>query len=373
MKKLSLVLTGILMVFFVFTSCQKEKGFDENSLPAKFKIDIPDAISNSSNQKSVMVDEVNGDEIYEHLRFFIAVGEGAADITQNLIYGIRQYDLDQAMTFSFVSDDDGRTKNVTVIENGDYDGKTWQFQLTLTDAEAEMDEDGGYAMQIFWNNNPVQGIAILKPYNINRSDSLEAWVHGIFRIDYSEAGEYGYEQSMIVSIDELPLPADEPYAISSMKMFVGKTGNIVDVYGNSGHRNAIFFNSAEGFDWAFVAAGNQVSNLGVAEVGLPPYTLDSDNRTVLLKDYSIHTVFTNLITDWYFAENGVNIDSLTLAAYLENAEAPGFFNQDGFIGSGDAPTSDFDELVSSIAELSPYNPATIANLTIEFKETGSAK
>lgn len=373
MKKISLALASILLLLLVFSSCKKTNDFDENSLPSTFKVDIPDAISNSSNAKNAKVDEVNGDEIYEHLTFFIAVGEGAADIVQEIIVAIHQYDLDQATSFSFESDEDGRTKNLVVVENSEYDGTTWMYQLTMTDALSEGDADGGYAMQIFWNNNPTKGIAILKPYNINRSDSLESWTHGTFRIDYSEAGEYGYEQSMIVSIADLPLPSDEIYAIKSMKMFVGRNGDIVDVYGNSAHPNAKFFNSEDGFDWAFVAAGNQVSDIGVAEVGLPPYSLDESSRTVLLGDYSIHSVFTNLITEWYFDENGSDIDSLTLAAYLENAEAPGFFNKDGFIGSGTAPTADFNALVSNIQSLSPYNPLTIANLKIKFKTTDITK
>ena len=366
MKKLSLVLISFLLVAFVFTSCNKES-FNSTSIPSTFKVDIPDAISSTENLKSAKVDQVQGDDIYQNLRFFIAIGEGAADIVQDIMIAVKKHDLNKATSFSFESDEDGRTKNVIIEENVEFDNQVWMFALTMTDALSEGDAEGGNALQVFWNNDPIKGISILYPYNINRSDSADAWVHGKFRIDYSEAGQYGYEQSMIVYISDLPIDDDDIYAMSSMKMFAGRNGDVVDIYGNSGHPNAKFFNSGKGFDWAFVASGNNVSNLAVAEVGLPPYTLDENSRTVLLEDYSVYNVFTALITDWYFDANGSDIDSLTLAAYLGNAEAPGFFNKDGFIGSGTAPTSDFDALVDNINALSPYNPKYIADLKVEFK------
>lgn len=358
---------------FVFTSCQKENNFDKNAIPTSFKVDIPDAISNSSSSKTAKVDELGGDEIYEHMRLFIAVGEGAADIVQNIILAIRQYDLAKEMDITYTSDDDGREKNVVVTENVEFNDETWMYQLTSTDVLEVGGEHNGIGLQVFWNNDPVKGIAILYPYNVNRADSAENWSKGMFQIEYSEAQEYGYEKSMIVSIADIPVPGHDEYEMRSLKMFVGKNGDVIDVYGNSAHPNATLFNGGNGFDWAFVASGNEITDFAVAEVGLPPYDLDNDNRDVLLKDNSIHNVFSTLISDWYFEQQGTEIDSLTLAAYLENAEAPGFFNKDGFIASGTAPTSDFDALITNIDALSPYNPFTIANLTISFKDDNTAQ
>jgi len=374
MKKISLVLSALLLVMFVFTSCEKDNEFDEDALPAKFKVDIPDAVSHSSNKKSAKVDQLGGDEVYEHMRMFIAVGEGAADIVQSLIYAIRKYDLNQAQNFSYVSDEDGRTKNVNVTENSTFNGQTWKYQLTLTDALEEGGDHDGIGLQIFWNNNPIKGVALLYPYNVNRKDSPDYWEKGMFQIEYSEAQEYGYEKSMIVSIAEIPVPGYDEYEMRSMKMFVGKNGDIVDVYGNSAHPNATLFNSGTGFDWAFVASSNEIEQLAVAEVGLPPYDLDESSREVILEDYSIYNVLASLIEDWYYEQHGTQIDSLTLASYLENAEAPGYFNQDGFIQSGQAPIEDYKPLEQNIESLSPYNPLSIAELKLEFKnENESAK
>lgn len=366
MKKLSVILTGIFLVMLVFSSCKKDN-FSSSSIPTTFKVDIPSSISSLDNSKSTKIGQVQGDDIYNNLRFFIAVGEGAGDIVQNIMRAIAEYDLNKAMTFSYDSDEDGRTKNVVIEENVEFEGETWMFSLTTTDVESVGDDMGGKALQVFWNTNPVKGIAIIYPYNVNRADSAKDWNHGMFRIDYSEAGEYGYEQSMIVSISNLPTDNQDIFAMSSMKMFAGRNGDVVDLYGNSGHPKAYFFNSGKGFDWAFVASANQTSNLATAQVGLPPYTLDENSRDVLLNDYSIHAVFTQLISDWYFAENQTEIDSLTLAAYLGNAQAPGFFNQNGFVGAGTAPTTDFNPLVQNINALSPYNPKYIADLSVQFK------
>ena len=135
------------------------------------------------------------------------------------------------MSFSFEGDD-GRTKNLVVVETSAFEGETWNYQLTITDALSEGDEDGGKAMQVFWNGNPTKGIAIMKPYNMDRVNDADAG-DAKYRIDYSEAGEHSYEASMIVSIAglELPDPSVDQYAMNSLKMFVGKNGNQLDIYG----------------------------------------------------------------------------------------------------------------------------------------------
>jgi hypothetical protein len=146
-------------------------------------------------------------------------------------------------------------------------------------------------------------------------------------------------------------------------MFAGKKGDVVDVYGNSNHPNAILFSGTPGFNWAFVASGNDPANIGVAEVGLPPSTLDSDDRSVLLKEYSIKDVFTNEITAVW-----PGIDQNVLAAYLSTTAAPGYFNDSqGFISGGKSPGAAWDVLAKRLDTLSPYNPKATSNLSISFK------
>lgn len=61
------------------------------------------------------------------------------------------------------------------------------------------------------------------------------------------------------------------------------------------------------------------------------------------------------------------IDSTTVQSYLYNTEAPGFFDHGGFVQGGVAPSSEYNNLTSIIAELTPYNPLIINELEIEFK------
>lgn len=366
---LSLIVVFVAVLMHNCTQDQDTVVENDNMLPGKFSVDIPNSISNSNakHYKSAKSDTLTGNEIYEHLCTFIWLGEASAEIVEDIIIAIRVYNINKPMSFSYEGDDN-RTKNLVVVENSLFEGTTWSYQLTITDAESEGNEDGGNAMQIFWNPSPIKGIAILKPYNIDRVNDADA-EDAIYRIDYSEAGEHGYEASMIVSIAGLELadPDVDPYSINTLKMFVGKNDDIIDVYGNSNHPNALFFTDDTGFDWAFVASGKESTDIGVAEVGLPPNTLDETSRVVLLEDYSIKNVFTDQITEWFLETWGIAPDQESLNNYLRNADAPGFFDSEGFIQGGVSPGPEYSELVTSIQSLVPYNPKNINDLTISFK------
>lgn len=370
LKFLSLLIAVVLLLGFV--SCDDaietpNKG--ENIMPEQFTIDIPESISNAnfaSNGRSngrVAQDELNGNEIYQLLALYIAVGEGSGDLLEAIIGSITTLGIDRPLYISYESDDDGRTKNLEVVENVAYKGTTYEYMLTITDSESENNADEGKAMQIFWNRSPVRGVAILKPYNIDRIKDANAG-DALYKIEYTEESEFGYDAHMIVTIDNLPLenPLEDPFSISTLKMFVGRSGDLVDVYGNSNHPNAKFFTQDAGFNWAFVASGSESADIGVAEVGLPPNNLDASDRESLLVDYSIKQVFSDQILSVW-----PNLDQNLIDQYLFNTEAPGFFNNEGFIQGGTAPSAVYDPLVSRIQDLVPYNPTDISSLEITFQ------
>ena len=371
MKKLSFYsFVVLLMGALFFTACENSlydgPGLeDENSiLPDQLTVDIPAALLEdaSSLKGAPAIDTLKGREIYGHLRFFIHTGHHGAHIVRHIIYGIRRYNIDQVKTVTYESEDDGRIKNLVVVEGPEFDGRTWEYGLTITDAESEGEADGGKGMQIFWNKNPKEGISIIKPYNLDRTLEREM-AHAMFRIDYSGAGEEGYDHHMVVSISDMPAidPLLAPFAMDGMKMFVGKKGDFVDVYGNSSHPNAKFLTEKVGYNWAFVASGSDVEDAAVVELGLPLSTVDSDERAVLLEAYSIYNVlYKEVKTIWPHASEEI------LEAWLTNTEAPGFFNNNGFIQGGEAPGDEFLPLVERIGDLAPYNPKLIANLEIMF-------
>lgn len=364
----------ILAIVITLASCETNDEFQQEPgsiLPEQFGVDVPSAISyedGTSNGRygyssRVKEDTVNGSDIYGNLGTFIWVGDHAAEIVNDIIVGISVYNINKPMSLTFESDDDGRAKNLDVIENSNFDGQDWEFQLTITDADSEGNEDGGKALQIFWNRNPIKGIAVMKFYNLNRTEHEDA-PEAMVRIDYSEAGDLDYEAQMTVSITGLPLasPLENPWAISSLKMFAGKSGDVIDVYGNSDHPNAIFISGDVGYNWAFVAAGKDSEDIGVAEVGLPSNDLDTPSRTVILKDNSIKNVLTNEIFSVW-----PNLPQEAVDAFLFNTEAPGFFDSEGFVQGGTSPGAQYDELQGSIEELSPFNPKEIRDLQVSFK------
>ena len=361
MKRINILIIGIIVAgATTFTGCKKDDKDEDlaaNVLPSNFKVDIPDAISYTSGGK-----RAGGGEIYQNLATFIAIGEGASDVVQAIMWGIAVYNINQAMTLSYTSDEDGRTKDLVVVEGATYGGTTYGFKLTISDAQNSGNADGGIGMQIFWNTSPIKGMALLKPFNIDVTANT-AYPDLMYSIEYSEDGSMGYDAHMIVELDGLPLGGDI-YAISTLKMFAGKTGNTVDVYGNSEHPNAYFLDPAgtPGFDWAFVASGNQSTDIGVAEVGLPSNLLNSSDRIALLETNSIYNVFYNeVLTVWPGA------DSTDIAGYLVNTQSPGYFDANGFVQAGISPGNEHTTLENRLTALSPYNPKDINELTITFQ------
>ena len=93
-----------------------------------------------------------------------------------------------------------------------------------------------------------------------------------------------------------------------------------------------------------------------------------------IEDNSIKKVltreFTNYVVDEY-AKWGLTLNPDEVAAllipYLKNADAPGYFNADGFLQGGIAPDNEYAGLESNIGSLVPYNPYAISNLVINFK------
>jgi len=370
---------AILILGVTIQSCNKkdtvQNPTNNGILPSKFKVDLPSSISSGTMKiksglqlKSAEADTVKGSDVYNNLNTFIAVGEGAAKLVESIIGGIVMYRIDKPMIVTYESNDDNRAKNLVVTKDAQYNGKSYQFRLTISDAASEGSADGGKGMQIFWNSNPIDGIAILKPYNIDRVKNA-ADTNAIFRIEYSEVPTNDYDSHMIIEIAGLPMPDAnlEPYAIHSLKMFAGKKGDNVDVFGNSDHPNAKFFTQDKGFDWAFVASGLEQENIAVAEVGLPPCTLDVTTRAGLLSDYSVKSVLTTQINNWFFAMFGMHPDSTDLAKYLHNADAPGFFSNQGFVQAGTSPTAAYDPLILRIEGLSPFSPKAVHELNVDFQ------
>jgi hypothetical protein len=366
---LSFLLMGVSLSFFL-SSCETNPDVtpQRDILPQSMSVNIPSALSYEmpsggrlSGRSSE--DSLKGNDIYLHLGTFIAVGEGASQIVEEIIGGLRKHRIDRVLSMSYLGEEDNRAKNLVMESNISFEGSVWDYQLTVTDADSEGNADGGKALQIFWNKTlPIKGIAIIKPYNCDRIGNANA-PDAMFRINYSEENSLGYDAQMEVLVSGLPLesPLNDPYSMSTLRMFAGKKGDIVDVFGNSNHPNAILFSGTAGFNWAFVASGSDTQDIGVAEVGLPASGLDSDDRDVLLKEYSIKNVFTTEITNVW-----PGIDTQLLALYLKSTAAPGYFNESGFVAGGTSPGAAWDGFAARLENLSPYSPKATSDLVVTF-------
>ena len=187
MKTLKLVSFVLMsgMAFSIFlSSCESnpEVTPQQDILPQSLTVEIPAALSYNDASDGrlgrlgrIREDSLRGNHIYLHLGTFIAVGKGASKIVEGIIFGLRKYHIDRVMSMSYRGEDDNRTKNLIVESNVSFESKVWDYQLTITDADSEGNDDGGKALQIFWNKSaPILGIAIIKPFNCDRQKNADA-------------------------------------------------------------------------------------------------------------------------------------------------------------------------------------------------------
>ena len=361
----------ILLISIIFSliiaGCQREMiNTEENILPATFTIEIPQSISFDDEAKE---DTIDGSRIYSHMRKFIYVGQMSANLVNNIINKIRQYGLNGETSFSYTGQD-GDIKTVYIRSNATYQGRKWQYKMSIYDAQSDT-PDNGLAMTVFWNNDPVEGIAIVKPDLANKSWS-NRWKGATYKVWFSENPENtkGYDQIMVIWISHLPADSTNRFSLRNLKMFVGRDGSRIDVKGNSDHPYGwlLIPRSKPGLEWAFVASADVNSDIGVAQVGLPPNYINTDDRNEILGTYSLYKVLYNEFSKWYLMHFNRMPSQEIMESYLANARSPGFFDSQGFVRAGDAPSDRYNALKQAIDTLTPYNPANVANLYIDFEQ-----
>jgi hypothetical protein len=357
----------LFALLIAITGCKKDNTSEGSktttgSLPENVVIDIPSAISADqvTTKSGAANDTIKGGDIYSHLRAFIRVGEQSAELIGDIMKAIRQYGLNKSMEFTFKGDDDGREKKCVIVENTSFNGKDYMFKLTLTDSSQ-------YAMQVLWNTSPVEGIAILNPYQINHN---ELNTGALYMLEYGENTISPYEKHMIVSITGIPVIG--VYGLDNLKLFVGKKGNILDIYGNSNHPHAVFFdtNRTDGVSYSFTARADQANGIAVVNLALPGTSLNTVDR--IFEDYSVAKVLENeMHTIWDPIAEGNPVKLAYIDAVINRlliyAQLPGYFDSTGYLGCGpgNKPAGFSDEFVD-LSGLAPYVPKAIRDLKIEF-------
>lgn len=354
----------ITLMALAISACKKDNTSSSGAFPENVAIDIPESLSSDSVQSTAKVstnDTIKGGEIYAHLRTFIRIGEKSAEVINDIMQAIKKFELNKPMDFTFISNDDQRTKHCIVVENAVYLGKNYAFKLTITDSSHN-------AMQVFWNSSPVEGVAILDPYEINHK-TLNLGV--LYSLEYGEGTLAAYDKHMIVSITGWP--AIGVYGLNNLKMFVGKKNSMLDIYGNSNHPNASIFiyPNPDGFSYSFTAHADQANNIAVVNLALPGTSLSSADSIFI--NYSITKVFENeMHTIWDKTANGDPVKLAFIKAAIDklllSTQIPGYFSAGGYIGCGTTKPDGFTDDFVNISDLTPYIPNDVKKLKIQFAD-----
>ncbi len=375
-KQLSKWLLAILFASSITMSCSKDDKAEpdsQNEFPERLTVNIPSELSAASSTKNSVAaadDRFDGKAMYANLRVFIGIAQSGAQFLDAIMDAIRIHQLNQPMDIEFADNDDsGRTKHLVVEENKMYEGAEYRFRLNLTDVADETSSGDGLGMQIFWSGNPVRGIAILKQKHLNHvnNDLGDA----VIKIEYSEAQTSGYDATMIVSISGIAMknPSVDKFSADRIKLFVGKKGDIYDLFGNSNHPNGYLGTSqpAEiGLNYAFVASADDANNRAVAEIGLPPMSLVATTKSEIINKYSIR----NVIVEAVARDFNLSIVETENHEYFINSvldiDPPAFFANGNLVSTGTAPSSDYGDLITRKDALSPYSPKAVSGIVVEF-------
>jgi hypothetical protein len=272
------ILTLLAGLVFLNYCSSEDPAIREVDVPDNFTIDIPGSISSNSGSLSGRTDGdgdgiIEGNEIYESLRGFIYIGETSAEIMEFVLEIGAGMETAGVRSFTFTGDADGRDKRIDITDNVTRGGVSFDFEMTMVDVENE-----DQALQFLWNTDPVAGVGILNPYQIERTNDPEETA--FVRIDYSE-NVSGYDAVMQVQISGLAVV--ENGDIDNMALFVGKNGDLIDVIGNSNHPNLVIVDESYtgGRNYAFVGRGDESSDLGVVELALPPSSTETNSKPIL--------------------------------------------------------------------------------------------
>ena len=356
MKNTAYVLISLLLTGLFCTSCQKNKGGD--IVPDNFGINLSDAISIPDLDKKALIlnDTIaSGKDLYQHLRTLIFVGEYSSELINESLWSIKDYIIDRAMSFSYISDRDNRTKNVVVREQVSFENETWDYEMTITD------EIEGKAFLLYWNMNPLKVIAFLQPKAMNFQSLVLR--RAIIRVNYNDSDPI-FDKTMLVMVTGID--STSVNFMKKLKMFAGQKGDVVHIYGNTIHPYAYLVdpNYIGGRAWTFRAKNNTKLDIAVAKVALPPISLTNDEMPPIWDEYSMDKILEEEIVTVYNDATPSIIEN-----YVYTARGVAYFvGPPGFVSNGtDIPqVPGFTPEFIDMTGLEPWAPVDVNNLTIGF-------
>ncbi|MFN0047578.1 MAG: hypothetical protein ACKVOU_00475 [Cytophagales bacterium] len=363
----------IALAAFLF-SCSKEvtPKIATSDVPQNFNVEIPNSISPEFSSarrlenasKMAANDTVfDGGAVYEGIRGYIAIGELSARSITEIMKVASALVSNNISSINYNGDNDKKPKNLTLSKDAVYLNKKYAFKMVVIDLNTS-----NTGLEVFWNTNPIDGIAILKPIDFDRDEENARHPNQLLRVDYAENSTLGYEKQMTVYITGRNTPEDGD--LNNLKMFAGIKGNILDVYGNSNHPSTSLFKMGS-VNYSFRAKCDIAQDIAVAQVILPPSTVTSLSATDISTKYSVK----NIITNWAIAEYpalATTEGKIFLNKYLKNTNPPGYFvATKGFVAAETIPViagTNFSSQITDLSSLNFYIPSDIKNLSIGFSQ-----
>lgn len=369
LKSTFLMLISALLIIPLSSCDEDAENLNDGAIdiPTSFRVDVPASLTaGTSGARIAAVDpdkEIDpgfeGSGLYEALRAYITIADGSAEIVETLMKTVKAIRRNNLTTFDFISDDDKREKSVEIIESPTVNGVSWKAGLVMKDKEAD-----AVAFTLYWNPSPLEGIATFNVYQFDQTNDILTQ-NTFYQIEYSEATTR-YEQEMTVSISGIPKNNEDKWYVKNMKMTVGKSGDIVEVVGNSIHPTAPFFQDQEcneGLSYSFVAKADEAKKISLASLGLPPSC--QTNTDSVFTSFSLFTILDNWLLKVFpnSTEDARNL-------ILKDAQSPAYFSAaKGFIGAGtDAKPADFETDFVDLSGLSSFVPKDISDLSIAFPQ-----
>ncbi|MEA1896804.1 MAG: hypothetical protein U9N53_03985 [Bacteroidota bacterium] len=356
MKTNKLLILFVLIASILASSCSKKKKGD--IVPDDMNINLSDAISIPDLEKKGFIFEdtiVSGRDLYQKLRTLIYYGDNAGTILNSYLSILDQYEITGPTIFSFINDQDGRTKNVVVTDHADFFNETWDYFMFVTDG---FDEG---ALALYWNVNPRKAIAIFRPkaLNLNSTFLRNAWVW----IEYNESDQF-FDRTTLIQITGMDTTSVN--YMSKLKLFIGQKGDVAHIYGNTIHPTAYLVDPehTDGRSWAFKAKNNIKLDIAVAKCALPTTIMTLDEMPVIWTTYTMDEVLRAEIEAVYTEATPAQVDF-----YVNNAIGLAYFiGPAGFVSNNlDVPedpgfTNDFLNLTG----LEPWTPIDVYNMIISF-------
>ena len=356
MKTNKLFILFVLIAVILASSCSKKKKGD--IVPDNMDINLSDAISVPDLEKKgyIYADTiVSGKDLYQNLRTLIFYGDHAGAILNQYLSILEIYEITGPTIFSFINDQDGKSKNVVVTDNVDFYNETWDYFMFVTDGFE------GAALALYWNINPRKAIAIFRPKAINSNSTFlrNAYVW----IEYNESDQI-FDRTTLIQIADMDTTSAN--YMSKLKMFIGQKGDVAHIYGNTIHPTAYLVDPehTDGRSWSFIAKNNIKLDIAVAKCALPTTKMTLDEMPNLWTFYSMDEVLREEIEAVYTDLTPVQIDPL-----LVNAIGSAYFiGPAGFVSNNlDIPedpgfTNDFLDL----SGLEPWTPLDVYNMIISF-------